>query len=303
MDTYTRDTRNWLDQRFCMTDAGGIYFAHQPIYGFRKGPCEPGFVERYIVTYQIMKALSHLTFRSLLDVGGAEGYKAALAREIFGANIKCCDLSKEACRRAKEIFNAEGLSLDIKQLPFRDNAFDVVLCSETLEHVPNLEAATRELKRVCKKAVVITVPHESKNQIEKYRRENILHAHLHPLDTGSFDFISSKVLTIIVGKMLSPLLKMPSALINATLKDKTSRYPELLTRLFNRCIPAFRILFKEKATIGLMNLDHFLSNRINTYRGMLFIILKDESCYSKRRLKKICPRRILEFSVPSHFLR
>jgi hypothetical protein len=35
-----------------------------------------------------MKALSNFEFHSLLDVGGAEGYKAALAREIFDANVK-----------------------------------------------------------------------------------------------------------------------------------------------------------------------------------------------------------------------
>ncbi len=300
MDPYTKETKDWLDQRFLMTDADGIYFAHQPIYGFRIGHCEPAFVERYIITFQIMRALSHLAFRSLLDIGGAEGYKSALVREIFGARTISGDLSKEACRRAKGIFNIEGVSMDIRQLPFKDNAFDVVLCSETLEHVPDLDAATRELVRVCRKAVVITIPHEPESLIEKYKKENIVHAHLHHLDLKSFGFIASDLSRIIAKKMLSPLLGIPSALINAAPKDSTSRYPKVLVRLYNRCLPVFRMLLKEKATAALIHLDRVLSHR--SYKGMRFILLKDESCYSRKRLEKVTPGRIIGFSVRPHYL-
>ena len=95
MNDYTTDTMRWLDKRFKLTDESGIYFAHQPIYGFRKGHSEPGAVSRYMITYQIMKALSHLRFSSLLDVGGAEGYKSALARSLFGVRVRSADLSAE----------------------------------------------------------------------------------------------------------------------------------------------------------------------------------------------------------------
>ena len=300
MDPYTKETKDWLDQRFLMTDGEGIYYAHQPIYGFRKGHCEPTFVERYIVTFHIMEALSHLEFDTLLDIGGAEGYKAAMVREIFCASTISGDISEEACHRAKGIFDIEGMSIDIRQLPFKDKAFDVVLCSETLEHVPDLEAATRELVRVCRKAVVITIPHEPEAVIERYKNENIVHAHLHHLDLKSFDFILSDVSRIIAKKMLNPLLDIPSALINAAPKDDTSRYPKILVWLYNRCLPVFRMLLKERATAALINLDRILSQR--SYKGMLFILLKDESCYSGRRLEKIAPARIIGFSVPPHYL-
>lgn len=78
MDKYTQKTKKWLDGRFKQTDKNGIYKAHQPIYGFRKGPTDSSLVDKYICTYQIMKALAHLNFNSLLDVGGAEGYKSYL---------------------------------------------------------------------------------------------------------------------------------------------------------------------------------------------------------------------------------
>lgn len=142
---------------------------------------------------QIMKALSHLQFDSLLDVGGAEGYKAAMVRSIFKAKVKSVDLSAEACKRAKEIFDIDGEAIDIHQLPFKDQEFDVVLCSETLEHVTDIEKATDELMRVCKKAVVITVPHESEEFIAYNIKNNIPHAHIHCLNLNSFDFTMTTV--------------------------------------------------------------------------------------------------------------
>ena len=37
--------------------------------------------------------------------------------------------------RANEIFKLKATPVDIHNLPFKDNEFDVVICSETLEHV------------------------------------------------------------------------------------------------------------------------------------------------------------------------
>jgi 2-polyprenyl-3-methyl-5-hydroxy-6-metoxy-1,4-benzoquinol methylase len=133
LDQFTERTKCWLDERFKLFDNEGVYLAHQPIYGFNKGHCEnfEPILSRYIPTYQIMKALSHIEFHSLLDVGGAEGYKAALVRELFDSDVKSSDLSEEACKRAEEIFHVDSDPVDVQSLPYRDNEFDVVICSET----------------------------------------------------------------------------------------------------------------------------------------------------------------------------
>ncbi len=49
---------------------------------------------------------------------------------------------------------------DITQLPFADASFDVVLCSEVMEHIPHEEAAAKELLRVLKPGcpLVVSVP-------------------------------------------------------------------------------------------------------------------------------------------------
>ena len=56
-DEYTVKTRAWLDGRYDLQDDDGVYWAHQPIYGFRTGHSEPGQFERYLRTVRIMETL------------------------------------------------------------------------------------------------------------------------------------------------------------------------------------------------------------------------------------------------------
>jgi SAM-dependent methyltransferase len=49
---------------------------------------------------------------------------------------------------------------DLFALPFPEDNFDVVVCSEVLEHLDEPARAFAELKRVARKRVVLTVPLE-----------------------------------------------------------------------------------------------------------------------------------------------
>lgn len=306
MDNYTKITKNWLDREFRRASKEGIYFAYQPIYGLRGGHSLPGVTKRYCITYQIMKALGHLQFNSLLDVGGLEGYTAALARSTFNVNVRSCDLSRIACKRAKEIFNINSEQVDIHQLPYKDNEFDVVLCSETLEHVADIKQATRELIRVCNKAVVITVPHESAPVIEKNIKEKIPHGHIHSLDTRSFDFTLSIVNRLISRKMLCPFLKIPRALIDAREVDipdivKVQGYPKILLSIYNLFVPAFRVIFNRRSVGLLIYLDDFLANINSFYSGILFILLKDDKSYFKQQ-NNFTISQLLDFKIPYYYV-
>ena len=302
MNDYTTDTMQWLDQRFKLADENGIYIAHQPIYGFRQGHSEPGMVSRYMITYQIMRALSHLRFNSFLDVGGAEGYKSALVRSIFDVQVRSADLSAEACARAKEIFDVEGEPIDIHHLPYADNQFDVVLCSETLEHVPDIIKAAKELLRVSRKALVITVPREPVEVVEKNIREKIPHAHIHALDTDSFDFLRPNGVKVITRKYHYYFLKFAAEIVDAVKSEETKNYPPLLARAHSFLLPVFRALFGKRSAGLLVRLDDFIANRLSSYGGMCFIILKDRDCNSERSEKTITAQQIIDFRVPFHYL-
>jgi 2-polyprenyl-3-methyl-5-hydroxy-6-metoxy-1,4-benzoquinol methylase len=304
LDEYTKKTKNWLDQQFSEVTKDGIYIAHQPIYGFRKGYCAGYIMNRYMITYHLMRALSHIHFKSLLDVGGAEGYKAALASSLFNVNARSSDLSEEVCKRAKDIYGIEGEPIDINNLPYQDESFDVVICSETLEHIPDIVNATKELIRVSKKAVVITVPREPEEIIRRNIQEKIPHAHLHALDIGSFDFMEEFVSEIKVQKILCPYLNIPSAIVESRKrkKDEDSSYSSLYISVFNFLHPIFKILFGKKTGGLLLRLDELLPRFTGNYKGMLFVLLKDQSAYFSRPLYKISPIQVIDFAVPFHFL-
>jgi SAM-dependent methyltransferase len=95
---------------------------------------------------------------SVLEVGAGAGHvplaaQRALAREDLELRITLMD-------RAWSHLPAEGAALvvgDVLQLPFRDDAFDVVSCSLLAHHFEpdGLQLFGRESLRVCRRAVLI----------------------------------------------------------------------------------------------------------------------------------------------------
>ncbi len=53
--------------------------------------------------------------------------------------------------------NIVGFVGDATNIPLPSNYFDVVICSEVLEHIPNVQAAVRELFRIVKSDSTIIV--------------------------------------------------------------------------------------------------------------------------------------------------
>jgi hypothetical protein len=51
---------------------------------------------------------------------------------------------------------------DLRALPFGENAFDIIFCTEVLEHLPDevLNEGLRELQRVSRKYILVTVPYK-----------------------------------------------------------------------------------------------------------------------------------------------
>lgn len=167
MDKDTLKTKKWLDKRFAEGVEKGEYFAHQPIYGYKKGRTEGRDLIRYLRNLSILYKISHFSFSNFIDIGGAEGYMTNLVKTIFNVDAYTCDLSFEANLRAKELFGIKSATIDISNLPFKNEAFDIVLCSEVLEHVANPIQAIYELKRIAKKALIITTEAICYDELER----------------------------------------------------------------------------------------------------------------------------------------
>ena len=173
MGTYTRMTRAWLDERYQRVNEDGVYIAHQPIYGLGTKAAEPDHFGRLARTFQILKILNGLEFQSFLDVGAGEGYFGDLVRRLFGAEVLVSDLSVQAGLRARDLFDLDAVALDSCRLPFRDDAFDIVLCSEVIEHVEFPVEVLLELARVARCALIVTTEEVTTDwaDIEHHERE------------------------------------------------------------------------------------------------------------------------------------
>jgi SAM-dependent methyltransferase len=104
----------------------------------------------------------------LLDAGCGEGRHCFGALER-GAHVVGLDLDASALRGAAAPLRAGAaarstlgamLRGDAFRLPFPDECFDKVICSEVMEHVHDYRAAARELARVTRPAgrVAVTIP-------------------------------------------------------------------------------------------------------------------------------------------------
>lgn len=107
------------------------------------------------------RCVEGLAPRSLLEVGVGEGEILTRMMQRFpSAQASGIDLHDE---RLLAEWATRGLPAtvgDATAIDAADGAFDLVLAIEVLEHIPSPERAVRELARVCRGHVVLSVPFE-----------------------------------------------------------------------------------------------------------------------------------------------
>lgn len=88
--------------------------------------------------------------KKILEVGCAAGHLTALISSIYPeTKIIGIDVYKPAIREAKERYpHLEFRIANAQKLPFRDNTFDLVVSSETIEHVVDPDEMLAEIRRV-----------------------------------------------------------------------------------------------------------------------------------------------------------
>jgi ubiquinone/menaquinone biosynthesis C-methylase UbiE len=96
-----------------------------------------------------------LEFSSVLDVGCGDGSLAVLLKEKFGKETAGLEYDSQPPRLADSLDAYYNMNI-AETRP--DRAFDLVIASEVLEHIPEDEAALRNIRKICSKYAVITVP-------------------------------------------------------------------------------------------------------------------------------------------------
>src|SRR3989344_2071431 len=124
---------------------------------------EPAFAQR---SRYILEAIENNQPAKILDAGCGRGFYVKLftylgfAQKIVGIDINEVYLQKarQIARDNKKVVLKQG---SIYKIPYPDNHFDCVVCSEVLEHLDDDSAALKELYRVLKPQglLLVTVPH------------------------------------------------------------------------------------------------------------------------------------------------
>ena len=98
----------------------------------------------------IAEQISGVPYEALLDVGCGTGFLIDLLAKQRPARYCGVDLSDEMIRvaKGKGIRGAEFIVGSADRLPYPDESFDIVACSQSFHHYPYPEKAMREAKRV-----------------------------------------------------------------------------------------------------------------------------------------------------------
>ena len=123
----------------------------------------------------------------VLDAGCGAGRHICEAFRRRGINVVGIDLKWEDLEKTRGLLclmsaECSGCWLvaqgDVTRLPFRDETFDAVICSEVLEHIPDNRRAVQELIRVLKSGrhLAVSVPRFLPERVcwalsEAYHRE------------------------------------------------------------------------------------------------------------------------------------
>lgn len=108
-------------------------------------------IQRFISYFYQIDLTKKLNPKKILEIGiGNKTVSNYLKQHSF--DVTTCDLNKDL---------EPDYVADIRELPFENDSYDVVLAYEILEHIPwnDIDKALGELHRVTKKYVIISVPY------------------------------------------------------------------------------------------------------------------------------------------------
>ncbi|MDP2632338.1 MAG: glycosyltransferase [Candidatus Curtissbacteria bacterium] len=111
--------------------------------------------------YDLLKKSTKVGSWHVLEFGVGHGWNLPQMTKYFG-KITGVDIAPSAIMESKE-YGFQNTSLKIlkgETLPFKNNSFDLIVATEVLEHVADLEKTVSELKRVVKKGgyILVSVP-------------------------------------------------------------------------------------------------------------------------------------------------
>lgn len=110
----------------------------------------------------LVSTIKDLELNSILDVGCGEGFTLnKLSNEGIGKNLEGVDFLQTAIDLGKKAHPKLTLKQgNIYDLEYKNDSFDLVMATEVLEHLDDPRKGLKELIRVSKKYILLSVPNE-----------------------------------------------------------------------------------------------------------------------------------------------
>lgn len=125
-----------------------------------KNPLQKFLIDNFEKT--LANEVKKLNVNSILDGGAGEGFTLEYLRKRgIGKTYEGIDFFGKAVKIGSKIHPKITLKQEsIYKMSYKDNSFDLVLSTEVLEHLEKPKEALKEIFRVSKKYVLLSVPNE-----------------------------------------------------------------------------------------------------------------------------------------------
>lgn len=161
----------------------------------------------------LLAVIKDLPIETILDVGCGEGFTLNKISEAgIGKKLVGVDFFDTAVEIGKKMHPKLALKQgNIYKLEYKNNSFDLVMSTEVLEHLEDPKKGLKELMRVSKKYILLSVPNEPFFMIANFLRgknlsrwgNDIEHIQ-HWSSRGFVSFASSQGLKLLVKKQPFP---------------------------------------------------------------------------------------------------
>jgi ubiquinone/menaquinone biosynthesis C-methylase UbiE len=140
----------------------------------------------------IIKLTEGLILNNVIEVGAGDGnILSILSEKKFANRLTASEISKSAIEQIKkkqianlvDVIQTEGYTL-----PFKDNEFDLAICSHVVEHLEFPRALLRELKRISK-FQIIEIPIDFSFSVDEKFEHYYAYGHINIYTPSLFRFL------------------------------------------------------------------------------------------------------------------
>lgn len=192
--------------------------------------------------YRLKRVKQQLRGTSVLDVGCGKADFLKLIEDSY--QIDGVEVNQKRVSYCNQVLGQDAVRLGnlSRKLVFKSNSFDTVTCLEVLEHLDDPARALKELVRLSRKRVIITVPFNEQIQyvlcvhcarytsvsghLHSFNKENINSIIPDTITNIKIELIGSRALTYSLG--LTHLFRLPIPIIS------------FIDNISNRIIPKAR---------------------------------------------------------------